>query len=200
MSGSSKGYDREVLEASLAVVNNYNLSMHQLMYNVIQKFSADSMMMKVAETSLLKPEITEHRNGFVFNPQNLLINEEQYQHPSSCINFETVGPSKFIDSDYVPEKEQDIMEQDTLVAKPIPTGHFSSAKDEPIFMKMESHNTLFLMIKSTTDFDIAVGLQTGIWSSTFKGNETLREAFEHYVQDNGGQVYLFFSVNKSGHI
>ena len=56
------------------------------------------------------------------------------------------------------------------------------------------------MIKSHTSFDVLAALQNGIWTSTVKGNATIRDVYEEYVLKRKGHVYLFFSVNKSGHL
>lgn len=64
----------------------------------------------------------------------------------------------------------------------------------------------FLVIKSFTEDDVHRSIRHGIWASTDKGNQRLdrvykacqREAAERGEQGAAG-VYLFFSVNGSGH-
>lgn len=60
--------------------------------------------------------------------------------------------------------------------------------------------TLFMMIKSHQYYDIQMAIKAGVWSSTSHGNKVLEAAYEEYVNKRKGNIYLFFSVNKSGHI
>lgn len=55
----------------------------------------------------------------------------------------------------------------------------------------------FFVIKSYTEEDVHKSLKYEIWSSTDPGNKRLDKAF----RENGGRgpIYLFFSVNTSGH-
>lgn len=55
----------------------------------------------------------------------------------------------------------------------------------------------FFVIKSYTEEDVHKSLKYEIWSSTDPGNKRLDKAF----RENGtrGPIYLFFSVNTSGH-
>ena len=53
------------------------------------------------------------------------------------------------------------------------------------------------VIKSFTEDDVFMSLKYGIWASTDSGNRRLDAAFREI---NGrGPMYLFFSVNRSGH-
>ncbi|KAG8908517.1 hypothetical protein FRB99_005877 [Tulasnella sp. 403] len=55
----------------------------------------------------------------------------------------------------------------------------------------------FFVIKSYTEDDVHKSLKYEIWSSTEPGNKRLDKAFK---ETNGrGPIYLFFSVNASGH-
>lgn len=53
------------------------------------------------------------------------------------------------------------------------------------------------MIKSYTEDDVHKSLKYEIWSSTDPGNKRLDKAFKD--TGNRGPIYLFFSVNASGH-
>lgn len=55
----------------------------------------------------------------------------------------------------------------------------------------------FFVIKSFSEDDIHRSIKYSIWCSTEYGNKRLDAAFKE--RDNKGQVYLFFSVNGSGH-
>ncbi|KIO34821.1 hypothetical protein M407DRAFT_63820, partial [Tulasnella calospora MUT 4182] len=55
----------------------------------------------------------------------------------------------------------------------------------------------YFVIKSYTEDDVHKSLKYEIWSSTEPGNKRLDKAFK---ENNGrGPIYLFFSVNASGH-
>ena len=53
------------------------------------------------------------------------------------------------------------------------------------------------MIKSYTEDDVHKSLKYEIWSSTDPGNKRLDKAFKDTA--GRGPIYLFFSVNASGH-
>lgn len=53
------------------------------------------------------------------------------------------------------------------------------------------------MIKSYTEDDVHKSLKYEIWSSTDPGNKRLDKAFKE--TGGRGPIYLFFSVNASGH-
>ncbi|MCO5599895.1 hypothetical protein L7F22_054002 [Adiantum nelumboides] len=55
----------------------------------------------------------------------------------------------------------------------------------------------FFVIKSFTEDDVQRSLKHEIWASTEKGNQRLDRAFKE--SNNDGPLYLFFSVNASGH-
>ena len=55
----------------------------------------------------------------------------------------------------------------------------------------------FFVIKSYTEDDVHKSLKYEIWSSTDPGNKRLDKAFKETA--GRGPIYLFFSVNASGH-
>ncbi|PWN35773.1 YTH-domain-containing protein [Meira miltonrushii] len=55
----------------------------------------------------------------------------------------------------------------------------------------------FFVIKSFTEDDVQRSLKHEIWASTEKGNQRLDRAYKE--SSNDGPLYLFFSVNASGH-
>ncbi|TKY85842.1 hypothetical protein EX895_005383 [Sporisorium graminicola] len=58
-------------------------------------------------------------------------------------------------------------------------------------------NARFFVIKSYTEDDVHKSLKYEIWASTDKGNQRLDKAFRDSAHD--GPIYLFYSVNASGH-
>jgi len=67
----------------------------------------------------------------------------------------------------------------------------------PVNFDTKPINARFFVIKSYTEDDVHKSLKYEIWSSTDPGNKRLDKAFK---ECNGqGPIYLFFSVNASGH-
>jgi hypothetical protein len=63
----------------------------------------------------------------------------------------------------------------------------------------ETDNTQarYFVIKSYTEEDVHKSIKYEIWSSTDPGNKRLDKAFKETA--GRGPIYLFFSVNASGH-
>jgi len=90
-----------------------------------------------------------------------------------------------------------------VVAGPPPPSH-------PVLDELKSNNTYnprefdlnpknarFFVVKSYSEDDIHRSIKYEIWCSTEHGNKRLDSAFRE--RENKGTVYLFFSVNGSGH-
>ena len=60
-----------------------------------------------------------------------------------------------------------------------------------------NNNSKFFVIKSFSEEDIHKSIKYGVWSSSKNGNITLSNAF-NITKEKGGNVYLFFSCNRSG--
>lgn len=86
----------------------------------------------------------------------------------------------------------------------------SLASSHPVLEKLRSANQYnprdfnlnprgarFFIIKSYSEDDIHRSIKYSIWCSTDHGNKRLDQAFKE--RDNKGPIYLFFSVNGSGH-
>ncbi|KIL69964.1 hypothetical protein M378DRAFT_157214 [Amanita muscaria Koide BX008] len=87
------------------------------------------------------------------------------------------------------------------------SGFLTSSIDVPTLIATKGYNPIdfdtkpafarYFVIKSYTEDDVHKSLKYEIWSSTDPGNKRLDKAFKEV---NGrGPVYLFFSVNASGH-
>lgn len=61
-----------------------------------------------------------------------------------------------------------------------------------------AHLARFFVIKSYSEDDIHRSIKYEIWCSTEHGNQRLDQAYRER-EEKGGMVYLFFSVNGSGH-
>jgi len=73
----------------------------------------------------------------------------------------------------------------------------SENKYNPNDMTMSTSNARFFVIKSYAEDDIHRSIKYSIWTSTDHGNRRLDQAYRD--QKGKGGVYLFFSVNGSGH-
>lgn len=73
---------------------------------------------------------------------------------------------------------------------------FINKKNALIFNNLTISDKFFV-IKSFTEEDIHKSMKYGVWSSSKYGNITLNKAFEFTKKNKRGNVYLFFSCNKS---
>jgi hypothetical protein len=88
-----------------------------------------------------------------------------------------------------------------------PQGFINSPIDVPSLIAAKGYNPAafdvrpqfarFFVIKSYTEDDVHKSLKYEIWSSTDPGNKRLDKAFKECA--GRGPIYLFFSVNGSGH-
>lgn len=67
----------------------------------------------------------------------------------------------------------------------------------PTEFDLNLRNAKFFIIKSYSEDDIHRSIKYSIWCSTEHGNKRLDNAFRQ--QEDKGPIYLFFSVNRSGH-
>lgn len=67
----------------------------------------------------------------------------------------------------------------------------------PQKFELEPKYARYFVIKSYTEDDVHKSLKYNIWASTELGNQRLDKAFLESA--NKGPIYLFFSVNASGH-
>ncbi|XP_065568301.1 YTH domain-containing family protein 1-like [Artemia franciscana] len=67
----------------------------------------------------------------------------------------------------------------------------------PVDFDLSAKNARFFVIKSYSEDDIHRSIKYEVWCSTEHGNKKLNEAFTD--QQGKGPVYLYFSVNGSGH-
>jgi len=67
----------------------------------------------------------------------------------------------------------------------------------PVTFNTRPQDARFFVIKSYTEEDVHKSLKYEIWSSTDPGNKRLDKAFRENA--GRGPIYLFFSVNGSGH-
>lgn len=73
------------------------------------------------------------------------------------------------------------------------------SKYNPAHFEIDNvHVARFFVIKSYSEDDIHRSIKYNIWCSTEHGNKRLDEAFYERTKE-GGAIYLFYSVNGSGH-
>lgn len=78
-----------------------------------------------------------------------------------------------------------------------PTSVPSSGQYNPKDFDCNAKNARYFVIKSFSEDDIHRSIKFSIWCSTEYGNKRLDSAFKE--RDGKGPVFLFFSVNGSGH-
>lgn len=76
--------------------------------------------------------------------------------------------------------------------------HLNPANFNPKNFNCEPENARYFIIKSYSEDDIHRSIKYSIWCSTNHGNRRLDEAYRQQQAKNG-QLFLFFSVNGSGH-
>lgn len=76
--------------------------------------------------------------------------------------------------------------------------HLNPANFNPQTFDLEPKDARYFIIKSYSEDDIHRSIKYSIWCSTNHGNKRLDEAYRQQ-QSTGGPIYLFFSVNGSGH-
>jgi hypothetical protein len=69
----------------------------------------------------------------------------------------------------------------------------------PRTLDMPPKNARYFVIKSYSEDDVHRSIKYGIWCSTEHGNKRLEHAFKQSLKPGQGPIYLFFSVNASGH-
>jgi len=83
-------------------------------------------------------------------------------------------------------------------ATPIDVPSLIAAKGyNPVNFDIRPNFARYFVIKSYTEDDVHKSLKYEIWSSTDPGNKRLDKAFKEMA--GRGPIYLFFSVNASGH-
>lgn len=69
----------------------------------------------------------------------------------------------------------------------------------PADIELYPEQARFFVIKSYSEDDIHRSIKYEIWCSTEHGNKRLDQAYRERLAVQNGSVYLFFSVNGSGH-
>lgn len=77
--------------------------------------------------------------------------------------------------------------------------HLNPANYNPEDFNLEPEGARYFIIKSYSEDDIHRSIKYSIWCSTNHGNKRLDEAYRQQQQVKEGPIYLFFSVNGSGH-
>ncbi|BGP38103.1 hypothetical protein JCM10450v2_002034 [Rhodotorula kratochvilovae] len=93
---------------------------------------------------------------------------------------------------------QDAAAQDAPAETPIDVNSLVAKKGyNPAVFDLKPPHARFFVIKSYTEEDVHKSLKYEIWASTDLGNKRLDRAFRESADK--GPIYLFFSVNASGH-
>ncbi|KAJ1654462.1 hypothetical protein IWQ61_005613 [Dispira simplex] len=142
--------------------------------------------------------------------------------PHSLIkgNFQTTGKSHAVStekSQLVREPQETTRKPDVLPTSPVRTTGPSVgniAPSGPLISTSQLHTlglvtdstsfdiqppgARYFVIKSNNELDVRRSLKHGIWASTDLGNKRLDKAYYENLDQGGGPIYLFYSVNASG--
>ncbi|KAF8329972.1 YT521-B-like domain-containing protein [Cantharellus anzutake] len=89
-------------------------------------------------------------------------------------------------------------ETESFITSPIDIQSLIQQKGyNPVSFNTRPQDARYFVIKSYTEEDVHKSLKYEIWSSTDPGNKRLDKAFRENA--GRGPIYLFFSVNASGH-
>ena len=212
------------------MLNQFKLHQYEMFYSGLKKFMSDDRLRLTYQISLLRPYYEYYTNGILVNPTKLMMNKSHLppsviisdkasdtrvatEVPKDTESERLRNPNFSGSSDSNSDSDSDWFEITTVspskkskgvidyVPRDIPTCHFTKSDDcNNIFMRMESRSTCFMMIKSNTIQDFYTAIKASIWTSTSRGNNILNTAYKEYCQHKGGNVYLFFSCNGTGHI
>ncbi|KAM0753652.1 YTH-domain-containing protein, partial [Meredithblackwellia eburnea MCA 4105] len=98
----------------------------------------------------------------------------------------------------VPAPAQQQQQAQASVDSPIDIPALVASKGyNPVNFDLRPPSARFFVIKSYTEEDVHKSLKYEIWASTDLGNKRLDRAFRE--SGDKGPIYLFFSVNGSGH-
>lgn len=117
----------------------------------------------------------------------------QHHSPGPSVDLGRPGTGSGLNVQHVHQSQQ---RHDGI--SPIDIIALSAAKgyNPPVFDTRPAQ-ARFFVIKSFTEDDVFKSIKFEIWSSTVLGNNRLDKAFAD--QTDKGPIYLFFSVNASGH-
>jgi hypothetical protein len=118
------------------------------------------------------------------------IPPQYLQQQSNQINRQGLGIGSGFNDD--PTPVQPILDTPIDVPSLVATKGYN-----PVQFDIRPPFARYFVIKSYTEDDVHKSLKYEIWSSTDPGNKRLDKAFKETA--GRGPIYLFFSVNASGH-
>ena len=129
------------------------------------------------------------KNPFVFFQLYNANFQYKYQNLNENEDYSNNNNNRYI-TPYIEQKVIDHLE--SYLSLHYKNLLFINQKNELIYNSLNSKDKFFI-IKSFTEEDIHKSMKYGVWSSSKYGNNILNKAF-----NKDGNVYLFFSCNKSG--
>lgn len=127
-------------------------------------------------------------NGF--NENNFNNDKHFYDNNNKNSNLNDIDLKKF---ENIKLNSENIEENDVLITKCNIT-NINIYLQEFLNVNIKGSNNRYAIIKSIDDDNILKSYKNSLWTSTQKGNAKLNSLFS----ESDGNVYLFFSVNKSG--
>lgn len=109
-----------------------------------------------------------------------------------------LGPNSLYSPAYAHNPVASYPSNDAMMAPVVDIPSLIAAKGyNPVNFDTKPTDARYFVIKSYTEDDVHKSLKYEIWSSTDPGNKRLDKAFKEC--GGRGPIYLFFSVNASGH-
>ncbi|ODV93900.1 hypothetical protein PACTADRAFT_51648 [Pachysolen tannophilus NRRL Y-2460] len=155
--------------------NNFSIRNQTDFYNEPQ-FSPGSMNINKSIWSAINQE-TNTNTGF----------DDDFQKNSCAINY--------LPTDVIMAIDQSLDRGLVFDEKLLEVSN-SNSNSTSLDQSIPQPNSRFFVIKSYNEMDIRSAFKNNCWSSTDLGNKRLNKA---YNENNGQNIYLFFSVNGSGH-
>ena len=162
------------------------------------------------DTNINNPAITSTKNSKNFFSKNINANtllKSSFPYYQLYPNFQSKYHNLNENEDYsnndnnryiTPYIEQKVIDHlESYLSTHYKNLLYINKKNALIYDQINS-NDKFFVIKSFTEEDIHKSMKYGVWSSSKYGNKKLNDAFYSSNKGKGGNVYLFFSCNKSG--
>lgn len=149
-------------------------------------------------------------------PPSMVMNNVDYRHhhppppqPRNMVNNQG-GPRRPQNQQAIPQSNGGMPHHAAAAAPTAKVYNNVSAAQHPVLENLKSvneynpksfdlspKNARYFVIKSFSEDDVHRSIKYEIWCSTEHGNKRLDAAFK--AQNGQGPIYLFFSVNGSGH-
>lgn len=124
-------------------------------------------------------------------------NNQQYYNPRSQFQHYSQNNQHHNDNNGEASKQNVVLHHKKILPQQT---RVDSTNFNPKTFNLEPVDAKYFIIKSYSEDDIHRSIKYSIWTSTNHGNQKLDQAFrQQRQQSKDAPIYLFFSVNASGH-